>query len=78
MHIDIYCEITFLLTPSVLLMQEGAALDDSSDEDEVNVAEMADFMDPGDFYKMVFVVNSDLGMGVGKVAAQVVINVFVH
>jgi PTH2 family peptidyl-tRNA hydrolase len=30
-----------------------------------------ELLDAGDFYKMVFVVNSELGMGVGKVAAQV-------
>ncbi|CAH1775885.1 unnamed protein product [Owenia fusiformis] len=40
--------------------------DDDSSEDE-----MEEFLDESDFYKMVFVVNQSLGMGVGKVAAQV-------
>ena len=35
------------------------------------MADMVQFMDPEDFYKMVFVVNDSLHMGVGKVAAQV-------
>ena len=30
-----------------------------------------ELLDAGDFYKMVFVVNAELAMGVGKVAAQV-------
>lgn len=30
-----------------------------------------ELLEAGDFYKMVFVVNTGLGMGVGKVAAQV-------
>ena len=32
---------------------------------------MEGFLDDSDFYKMVFVVNGSLDMGVGKVAAQV-------
>ena len=30
-----------------------------------------ELLDASDFYKMVFVVNGELGMGVGKVSAQV-------
>nr|KAG5710811.1 hypothetical protein BaRGS_026962 [Batillaria attramentaria] len=30
-----------------------------------------ELLEAGDFFKMVFVVNAELGMGVGKVAAQV-------
>lgn len=35
---------------------------DSSDDE---------LLEAGDFFKMVFVVNGELGMGLGKVAAQV-------
>merc|ERR1712227_138150 len=40
---------------------------DSESDDEVD----DDFLDETEFYKMVFVVNSQLKMGVGKTAAQV-------
>ena len=46
----------------LLLQNELMGTSDSS-EDEL--------LEAGDFYKMVFVVNAELGMGVGKVAAQV-------
>ena len=46
----------------LLLQNELLGTSDSS-EDEL--------LEAGDFYKMVFVVNAELGMGVGKVAAQV-------
>ena len=41
---------------------------ESSDEADI---EGDDFLDESAFHKMVFVVNMDLKMGVGKVAAQV-------
>ena len=44
-------------------------LDDSTDDD-VHEA-LAGFAEAGEFFKMVFVVNQELNMGVGKVAAQV-------
>ncbi|XP_013420113.1 probable peptidyl-tRNA hydrolase 2 [Lingula anatina] len=43
--------------------EEGSS---DSSEDEIG-----DYIAEGDFHKMVFVVNSELNMGVGKVAAQV-------
>ena len=50
-------------------MQDFEGVDDSSDDEDE--AQMAAFLEQGDFYKMVFVVNMELNMGVGKVAAQV-------
>lgn len=43
----------------------------TSSEDDLGEAGCDDFFDESDLYKMVFVVNSSLKMGVGKIAAQV-------
>lgn len=41
-------------------------------EDESDVSDEAEYLPEGvDFYKMVFIVNAELNMGVGKTAAQV-------
>ena len=52
----------------------AAEVEEGSSEDE-DAAQLAAFMEQGDFYKMVFVVNVELNMGTGKIAAQVCINV---
>ena len=44
---------------------------DEESEDSEDDPSMEGFLDTSDFYKMVFVINSQLKMGVGKVAAQV-------
>ena len=50
---------------SYLIQSDLQGASDSSDEDDTE-----DFLS-ADTYKMVFVVNSELNMGTGKVAAQV-------
>ena len=50
---------------SVVIQSDLQGASDSSDEDDTE-----DFLS-ADTYKMVFVVNSELNMGTGKVAAQV-------
>ena len=50
---------------SLDVFQEDLEFEDEDDDDEDG------FPSDLDLYKMVFVVNMDLGMGVGKVAAQV-------
>lgn len=47
-------------------MDCGAGSNDSEDWEDCEEEEEEDI-----YYKMVFVVNMELGMGVGKVAAQV-------
>ncbi|KAK2159010.1 hypothetical protein LSH36_160g02000 [Paralvinella palmiformis] len=43
----------------------------TSSEDDFGEAVGDDFFDDSDLYKMVFVVNTSLKMGIGKIAAQV-------
>jgi PTH2 family peptidyl-tRNA hydrolase len=43
----------------------------TSSEEDFREASGDDFFDESDFYKMVFVVNTSLKMGIGKLAAQV-------
>ena len=52
-----------------LLFQFGRESDSEDDADLPPGVE--GFLDEGDFFKMVFVVNAELDMGVGKIAAQV-------
>lgn len=56
-------------SPEGLTDKPLGADETASDSDEDPTAE--GFLETSDFYKMVFVVNTDLGMGVGKLAAQV-------
>ena len=44
---------------------------DSDSEDPDEDPTLEGFLDTSDFYKMVLVVNTDLDMGPGKLAAQV-------
>lgn len=57
----------------LLNLEEAATndpdFDDAQDDEEEEEEEVPEGYDGP--YKMVFVVNSELGMGVGKVAAQV-------
>ena len=57
--------VTDMIKMCVYLFLQVADSDTDSEEDVVS------YLDDGAFYKMVFVVNGDLGMGIGKVAAQV-------
>ena len=52
-----------LMTSLPCRLQEDLDFDDEEGEEE-------DFPEGLELYKMVFVVNADLGMGVGKVGAQ--------
>lgn len=45
---------------------DAEAAESDDDDDEVEA-----YIDPGDVCKMVFVINTELNMGVGKIAAQV-------
>ena len=45
--------------------------DPVADYEDLDDSESSDFIDPSAFSKMVFVVNTQLNMGVGKIAAQV-------
>ncbi|XP_078332244.1 putative peptidyl-tRNA hydrolase 2 [Crassostrea virginica] len=56
----------------VIENQYRSNIDAPLNEDESDNSDAAEYLPDGvDFYKMVFVVNSELKMGVGKVAAQV-------
>ena len=47
--------------------------DPVADYEDLDDSESSDFIDASAFSKMVFVVNTQLNMGVGKIAAQVCI-----
>lgn len=53
----------FCFNVNILFLQDDLEDSDGSEEEY--------FPETADFYKMVFVVNCELDMGVGKIAAQV-------
>lgn len=56
----------------VIENQHRSNIDAPLNEDESDVSDEAEYLPEGvDFYKMVFIVNAELNMGVGKTAAQV-------
>ncbi|XP_025089359.1 probable peptidyl-tRNA hydrolase 2 isoform X2 [Pomacea canaliculata] len=61
------------LAASWLFENQDKDLDTPLEHELIGTSDSSEdeFLEAGDFYKMVFVVNAELGMGPGKVAAQV-------